>query len=645
MTTGRTTKLARQLAAVDSVDGDHWVMSSRMVVLGPGTRERMWPRRLIKPGESVAEYLFRFNRLGFGNANLQTSTLCFPTDLGRSMRWGGSSDEPHDEPSWLIGVQRTIPDLRVIQLPEMLSIYNVHGASVSRDPSDRTETYIEWGLQYLGSESPRVLGDYLCTSPVSAAVSARSLGGVRRAVWSAVRHGRPGPFALAMRLSMRPGSYAYGEVVHPPMTMDQDRLTTEERRALLYGPVYRIIGTPIVAFLGLANTAIIVRETGEAVFGLVSLVATITLLFPFADLGIGATVLSASAQLNGPSRDPDAPNIVRRAYHVLFAVAGALVVVALCVMALDGWGALIGFSSGADDRWAITVAACVFALTIPAGLGGRILVGIDRNPLATLALMSCPAFASRIDAGAVYGRRQRNLVCGLGIGRPAHRSDRRHGASAAPVGTGLVGVCPRVPGSGPGTDCSQAVCGCSSWGSGCRWAHRPGGFCSRICRVRGAVPYALMAQIYAVCWSVLSTAALAYWPVFVKRRAATEETVRMWWQLTATFAAMAAIAMLASSARPTGGNGVVRRANRRIAGAGVGIRCVTGGSGRSPADLGAADQTQRSALASTVGAGDGRDQHRSRMHGGSTVRRSGRRLCVCTGDPCRAGPSRSGLGA
>ncbi len=54
--------------------------------------------------------------------------------------------------------------------------------------------------------------------------------------------------------------------------------------------------------------------------------------------------------------------------------------------------------------------------------------------------------------------------------------------------------------------------------------------------------YALMAQIYGVCWSVLSTAGLAYWPVFVKRRAATEETVRMWWRLTAAFAGIAVIA-------------------------------------------------------------------------------------------------------
>ena len=105
--------------------------------------------------------------------------------------------------------------------------------------------------------------------------------------------------------------------------------------------------------------------------------------------------------------------------------------------------------------------------------------------------------------------------------------------------------------------------------------------------------YALMAQIYGVCWSVLSTAGLAYWPVFVKRRAATEETVRMWWRLTATFAGIAAIATLGMvGARPVGGNGVVRWANRRIGLACVGVRCVTGGAGRSPAGECPADQTE-----------------------------------------------------
>lgn len=194
------TKLERQLEAADAAGGARWIASSRIAVLGPGNRRRHWPRRLIDPGEAVADYLFRFTDLTVGGAVLQTSTLCFPAELAREVRWDAHAGAAHDEPSWLVSVQRAMPDVRVIQLPEVLSTYNVHNASVSRDPSDSAQGYIDWGLQYLSTESPRVRGDYLCTSPVSAAVSARSLTAVRNSMQSAFRHGRPGPFAIAYAL-------------------------------------------------------------------------------------------------------------------------------------------------------------------------------------------------------------------------------------------------------------------------------------------------------------------------------------------------------------------------------------------------------------------------------------------------------------
>jgi O-antigen/teichoic acid export membrane protein len=326
------------------------------------------------------------------------------------------------------------------------------------------------------------------------------------------------------------------------MTTDQGRLAPAERRALLYGPIYRIIGTPVIAALGLVNTAVIVRETGEAVFGLVSLVATVALLFPFTDLGIGATVLSASARLSGPTQDPNAANVIRRGYRVLFAVAGVVVVIALCIMALDGWGALVGFSSGPDDRWAITVAACVFALTIPAGLGVRILIGIDRNPLATLVWMSCPAFGLGltvllyvVDASGIW-----YAVSGLGgllIGQTvgtvlAFRLSGLGWSAFARVSRSQTG-----PGLLAGSMWLFVV------GVGLPAGLQTG----RVLLAHLSTPaelsrYALMAQIYAVCWQVLATAGLAYWPVFVKRRAATEETVRMWWRVTGAFAGIAVMA-------------------------------------------------------------------------------------------------------
>ena len=253
-----------------------------------------------------------------------------------------------------------------------------------------------------------MLGDYLCTSPVSAAVSARSLSGVRRSLRSALRHGRPGPFALAYavlsaaRIVVRSAGSASSL-----MTVDQGRLAPEERRALLYGPIYRILGTPVVAALGLANTAIIVRETGEAVFGLVSLVATIALLFPFADLGIGATVLSASALAERTE-----PGSERRGRH-----SSRLPRAVRAWPGCSSWSRCASWRSTAGPLWSASpagpttggrsrVAACVFALTIPAGLGVRILIGIDRNPLATLVLMSCPAVRAGCDAVALCERRR-----------------------------------------------------------------------------------------------------------------------------------------------------------------------------------------------------------------------------------------------
>lgn len=327
------------------------------------------------------------------------------------------------------------------------------------------------------------------------------------------------------------------------MTMAQlGKLAPAERRAMLYGPLYRIVGTPVTALLSLANTAIIVRETGDAVYGLVALIATVTLLFPFADLGIGATVLSASAQLQGPDRNPDAVDVIRRAYRVLFGVAATLMLVALIIMALDGWSAVVGFSSGPDDRWAITTAACVYALTTPAGLGVRILIGIDRNPLATLVLMSCPAFGLGvtlllylIDASGIWY--SVSALAGLLIGQ-------------------VLGTVLALRLSGLGWSAFQRVTPAETRRSllaGSMWLFvvgvglPAGAQTGRFLLAHLSTPvelsrYALMAQLYAVCWQLVSTAAFAYWPVFVKRRAATEQTVRMWWRLTAALGGLAAVA-------------------------------------------------------------------------------------------------------
>jgi hypothetical protein len=191
------TKLELQLRVARRATSARWIVSSRVEARGPGNNRRIWPRRLVQPGQPIADYLFKFTGLRAGGSLLQSSTLCFPTALGRELRWDAHADSIHDEPTWLIDVQRAFPDVQVIQLPAVLSIYHLNGPSLSRQSRDLTASYIQWGLEHLSTESARVIGDYLCTNPVSAAVSARSVGGVRLAVRAALRHGRPGPLALS----------------------------------------------------------------------------------------------------------------------------------------------------------------------------------------------------------------------------------------------------------------------------------------------------------------------------------------------------------------------------------------------------------------------------------------------------------------
>ena len=158
--------------------------------------------------------------------------------------------------------------------------------------------------------------------------------------------------------------------------------------------------------------------------------------------------------------------------------------------------------------------------------------------------------------------------------------------------------------------------------------------------------YALMAQIFAVCWQVLSTAGMAYWPIFVKRRAATEQTLRMWWRLTAAFAGIAVIAavcmaLLGPWASTLLSGGLIDVSAALALAFGV---LLVGQAVHLPAKvlLTRPNEARWQALwtlamaAISIGC---------RMCGGRTVRRSGRRVRVGTGHLRRAGSARPVMGA
>lgn len=317
-----------------------------------------------------------------------------------------------------------------------------------------------------------------------------------------------------------------------------------ERRAIVAGTAFRIVGTPLVAVIGLLNTSIIVRETGEAVFGLVSLVTTLSLLLPFADLGIGAVITNACSRPGRIVDDAEAVATVRRGLRVLFLVAAALVLACLVVMATDGWGVLLGSASGPADRIAVTIAGCLIALGIPAGIGIRILIGLDMNPVAVLITMANAVFTLGITlvlwiVGAEGIWFATSGAAGVLLGNciatavALHKSGIGMSAFAAP---------------GPEFANSRLLAG-SLWmfvasvglPLGLQ-SHRL--ILSHVSSAAELSRYALMAQVYGLGWMVFSTAGMALWPVFVKRRDDRRASMQLWWRSAAVFTAVAIVAAI-----------------------------------------------------------------------------------------------------
>lgn len=185
-------KLEKQLAAAPV--GDEWIVSCRFLVHAPGRKPVTCPHRLIRPDDLVVTYLYKARALR-RRSGLPVPTLVFPREVAQMVPLSVSAGSIHDDPLWLMEVQRALPDLRIIQLPEPLVDVNATPGSITRPGVDRSKDYIDWGVRELADQSGRVRGDYLLTSPVSSALEVGSLRGVARSMAAGVRSGRPGLWA------------------------------------------------------------------------------------------------------------------------------------------------------------------------------------------------------------------------------------------------------------------------------------------------------------------------------------------------------------------------------------------------------------------------------------------------------------------
>ena len=175
--------------------------------------------------------------------------------------------------------------------------------------------------------------------------------------------------------------------------------------------------------LGLGASLLIVgtitRKFGASEYAAFALLASFINLLPFADLGLGASVVNAVSDGRSDKYPPRRWRCISRARDVLALVAAAISGVAFLLLATGAWPTLLGSIAAVEGTaLAATATLALVGASVPLGVGNRILQGAGRmrtvvqiallSPLiqglgcALLALIDAPAIAFAYLPGVAY---------------------------------------------------------------------------------------------------------------------------------------------------------------------------------------------------------------------------------------------------
>lgn len=177
------------------------VISAELEVVDQSGRPRATlPRRPIREGQSVADYLFKRREIAWGEALMSSSmllvdrTLLTRVPLDRSLRM-------HQDWDWLVRVSQE-PDVYFATAPGPLLAYRdqARGQSISRGPDWRRS--LAWADAHRGLLNRREYGDLLMGVTTSLAVTAGDRRGALGVAVRALRKGRPGLPAVVAGLGL-----------------------------------------------------------------------------------------------------------------------------------------------------------------------------------------------------------------------------------------------------------------------------------------------------------------------------------------------------------------------------------------------------------------------------------------------------------
>jgi hypothetical protein len=185
-------KQVRAYRALIAAGAGHGIVSCRATLRQSGRATKVVPKRVISPGESVAEYIFVRRTLQNFEADVSTSTLLTDAALLRLVPWDETLSR-HQDWDWLIRATRRT-DVVLTMLPEALVLVRVQDTG-SVSMAQGCQSSSDWILSMRADLSRRQLGDFLLFVTAPIAIRHRDFRALARVVYTAVRVGRPGPVA------------------------------------------------------------------------------------------------------------------------------------------------------------------------------------------------------------------------------------------------------------------------------------------------------------------------------------------------------------------------------------------------------------------------------------------------------------------
>lgn len=188
-------KVNRQLQIAQQSSAGEPIVACRLIARTPSGRY-VWPRRLMRPGEHVSDFVMSRSDLFQGEGLLQTSMLMARKRLLEQVPFDGQVRR-HQEWDWLLRVH-TLPGVRVEFAPEPLMIWYAEEKRESISNQSNWHYSLEWIRRRRGLVTKRAYAGFLMTLVTALAARARDWSAIKPLLWEAMRFGRPNATAIAV---------------------------------------------------------------------------------------------------------------------------------------------------------------------------------------------------------------------------------------------------------------------------------------------------------------------------------------------------------------------------------------------------------------------------------------------------------------